>query len=425
MYCSKCGRQNPDGQRFCQYCGAPLVAPAGREFPDRRTPGKKVKKQSFRMKPVYWILIAEIALAAVGIFFGIRLLGERFSARRVVEVYAQALEERDWGTAYDCLNMEGETGLSREEYIAAQEAAAPVQIEQSTVSEVSDAASDYWREVSRQMGITWEESAQDDSVEMEIRSLVNGDMQSRTVTVIPVGKKWFFFDEWKIVPYNMYGEEVEIRIPKNASLIMNGTELDTSALERAGENSEDSGYDSYILPHVFYGGYQIQILQEGMETWSRLVEYSGGSSDFDFSDVYLMPTQETVDTLLGQYGEISQAYFTAAMSGGSFQTLEAYFTREALEEGSIENEFDEVRENTYSSSEGNGCLAVEISAMEGRAVSPEEYYDARPGDVVLDITGTVTTTNVYGSSGPRETSEETRWQACFRREDNAWKLLAM
>ena len=260
---------------------------------------------------------------------------------------------------------------------------------------------------------------------MEIRSLVNGDMQSRTVTVIPVGKKWFFFDEWKIVPYNMYGEEVEIRIPKNASLIMNGTELDTSALERAGENSEDSGYDSYILPHVFYGGYQIQILQEGMETWSRLVEYSGGSSDFDFSDVYLMPTQETVDTLLGQYGEISQAYFTAAMSGGSFQTLEAYFTREALEEGSIENEFDEVRENTYSSSEGNGCLAVEISAMEGRAVSPEEYYDARPGDVVLDITGTVTTTNVYVPRDRAKQARKTRWQACFRREDNAWKLLAM
>ena len=105
-------RQTESGRaKILPVLRAPLAAPAGREFPDRRTPGKKVKKQSFRMKPVYWILIAEIALAAVGIFFGIRLLGERFSARRVVEVYAQALEERDWGTAYDCLNMEGETAF--------------------------------------------------------------------------------------------------------------------------------------------------------------------------------------------------------------------------------------------------------------------------------------------------------------------------
>lgn len=27
MFCTKCGRQNPEGSTFCNYCGEPLISP--------------------------------------------------------------------------------------------------------------------------------------------------------------------------------------------------------------------------------------------------------------------------------------------------------------------------------------------------------------------------------------------------------------
>ena len=432
MFCTKCGKQNQDGQRFCQYCGAPLSG--GRRGEQREESVRRVhtagtRRKSFSMRPLYWVLAAEIALAVLGVFLGVRFLSGRFSARQVVERYAQALEDGNWGTAYDCLYMEGETGLSREEYIAAQEAKTPVQMDQVTVSEVSDEVSGYWQnleeQLGEQIGLDIGQTEEKDSTELEIRCLVNGDMQSQTVTAVRTGKKWFFFDEWKIVPYNMYGEHVTIRIPKNTSVSINGQELSTEDLERAEEESGDSWYDSYILPHVFYGGYQIQIQQEGMETWTKLVEYNGGSSDFDFSSVSLMPEEETADQLMKQYGEVSQKYFETAMAGGSFSELEQYFTQDALESGEILDDFEDIRDNTYDSGKERGCLSMEISGLQGTVVPAGDFYGAQPGDIVLDITGTVTTTNVSGSGGPRETSEESRWQVCFRQEDGAWKLQNM
>ena len=145
------------------------------------------------MKPVHWLLIGEVLLAAAGIFVGIRLLQDRYSARHTVERYAEALQAQDWATAYDCLDMQGETGLSREDYIAAQTAKTPELIQQVTVTEVQDSrAEEYWKELSRELGIPVEEEKEENSVRMEISGLVNGDMQTWTVTAVPTEKKMVF-----------------------------------------------------------------------------------------------------------------------------------------------------------------------------------------------------------------------------------------
>src|SRR5699024_1607607 len=104
-------------------------------------------------------------------------------------------------------------------------------------------------------------------VHLELRYRSGGDTKSSLLTAVSAGKKWFFFDEWKILPSNLYGEEVEIRVPKQASLILNGEEIDGDTLQKT-EGEEN--YDTYLLPNLFYGGYQIQLVQEGMETWTRL-----------------------------------------------------------------------------------------------------------------------------------------------------------
>lgn len=403
MFCTNCGKENRDGQKFCQYCGAPLE------------PAAAGKKPGFRLRPVYWVLIGEIALAAAGIVLGWKVCRERFSAGHTAEIYAKALEEGNWGEAYDCLLIDEETGLSREEYIAAREAAPDTQMDQVSVEELSGGKNLYTGQLNPEAG------APSGEVHLELRYRSGGDTKSSLLTAVSAGKKWFFFDEWKILPSNLYGEDVEIRVPKQALLILNGEEIGRDTLQKT-EGEET--YDTYLLPNLFYGGYQIQLVQEGMETWTRLVEYSGNAAEFDFSDICLQPDQDTVDTLLQLYGEAGQAYFSAAMNGGSFSGLEQYFAGEALEQGSLEEEFQDVQEGIYDAKDGYGTISVEISDLQAESAPADTYYDSRPGDVILNLRGTVAVTSGSGSGLPREAGGEREWPepVCFRMEDGVWKI---
>ena len=189
MFCTNCGKENREGQKFCQYCGAPLE------------PAAAGKKPGFRLRPVYWVLIGEIALAAAGIVLGWKVCRERFSAGHTAEIYAKALEEENWGEAYDCLLIDEETGLSREEYIAAREAAPDTQMDQVSVEELSDGKNLYTGQLNPEAG------APSGEVHQELRYRSGGDTKSSLLTAVSAGKKWFFFDEWKILPSNLYGED--------------------------------------------------------------------------------------------------------------------------------------------------------------------------------------------------------------------------
>ena len=128
--------------------------------------------------------------------------------------------------------------------------------------------------------------------------------------------------------------------------------------------------------------------------------------------------------LLKLYGEAGQEYFSAALSGEDFSALQTYFTGEALEEGGVEDEFEDIQEAAYDAEDGYGILSVEISGLQAESVSAGEYYDARPGDVVLELSATVALTRGTGGGAPREAGGEREWPrpVCFRMEEGVWKI---
>ena len=93
------------------------------------------------------------------------------------------------------------------------------------------------------------------------------------------------------------------------------------------------------------------------------------------------------------------------MNGGSFSGLEQYFAGEALEQGSLEEEFQDVQEGIYDSKDGYGTISVEISDLQAESAPADTYYDSRPGDVILNLRGTVAVTSGSGSGLPREAEE--------------------
>ena len=112
------------------------------------------------------------------------------------------------------------------------------------------------------------------------------------------------------------------------------------------------------------------------------------------------------------------------MNGGSFSGLEQYFAGEALEQGSLEEEFQDVQEGIYDAKDGYGTISVEISDLQAESAPADTYYDSRPGDVILNLKGTVAVTSGSGSGLPREAGGEREWPepVCFRMEDGVWKI---
>mgnify|MGYP001622975739 CR=1 FL=1 len=407
MFCTKCGKQNGDGQKFCQYCGAPLngVRPPAPE------------KAKFRMRPVYWVLAAEIALAAAGIILGWNFCHDRFSAKRAAEEYAQAMEDGDWGKVYDSLLLEDGLGLSREDYIASQQALPEEEMDQVTVEELSPEQLDYLEAVNP-------ERTGSDCVNLQMHCTVDGEEKDYLLTAVRTGKKLLFFDEWKILPYNMYQENVELLIPENTVLYINGKEVDTESLQASGRTGEEDSYESYLLPAVFYGGYQIQLASEGMETWSKLVQFQGDSTDFDFSDVSLNPDQETAEELLKLYGEAAQAYFSALMNGGSFDSLESYFTQETLKAGEEKEMFEDLQEDIGNAKKSSSLVSVEISDLKGESRPVSSVYAQEPLEAAMALSGNVTVVQKTSGGDLKELGGEREWpdDVGFRREDGVWKI---
>ena len=102
MYCSRCGREIPEGNAFCGYCGASTAAPAGQApsppaYYAAPTPPAAAPKR--RVSALPWVL-GGLGLVGVVALVVVLLLvlggnGESAAVEKVVRDYCKALEDKD------------------------------------------------------------------------------------------------------------------------------------------------------------------------------------------------------------------------------------------------------------------------------------------------------------------------------------------
>jgi len=102
MYCSRCGREIPEGNAFCGYCGASTAAPAGQApsppayYAAPTLPAAAPKR---RVSALPWVL-GGLGLVGVVALVVVLLLvlggnGESAAVEKVVRDYCKALEDKD------------------------------------------------------------------------------------------------------------------------------------------------------------------------------------------------------------------------------------------------------------------------------------------------------------------------------------------
>ena len=434
MFCEKCGKKNEDGKRFCQYCGAPLSSGAeggytplaagrpgdrqtGPGNTGRRTGGgdtRRRKKASgtFQMKPVHWMVLIEGVLLAALLIGGFMLGKYLYGPEKLVKDYAQAGLEGRWDEAYGYLDLDSD-GLSKAQYLNSRAAREDQDYTDLTVREKSGKVD---KEI-RQLAASGDSS--EDFVNYEVRCKVEGETQKSTVVAVRTGyRKFFLFDEWKIVPAGLYGENISVTVPAESELLLNGQTPDM----KEADAEDGTFYSVYEIPALFYGTYQVEIRQEGMETYRKLVDYQGNSDAFDFYNVYLMPDRETMGALTEQFAADYGALLDSALKGQDFDTVSSYFTETALEDGAAEENYNNLKDSAYSSKKEYGITRCELSNISIEFVSPADSYVSEPGDVILRIHGDMTAYYTYdGETEEEETGNDT-WDIRYHLENGVWKL---
>ena len=69
MFCAKCGQNNPEQSKFCQGCGAPILAAAPNVQSPPPQPAAAPKKNQ---APIFIIALGVVILAAIAVLFALR-----------------------------------------------------------------------------------------------------------------------------------------------------------------------------------------------------------------------------------------------------------------------------------------------------------------------------------------------------------------
>lgn len=482
MFCPNCGAKNDDADLFCAACGTPLrevEAPEEPELQEYETPGQPAgdqnrqnlssageqswqeqpsdggqpwqgqpsggepawqqnyggntyqgqpggpaAKQPSQRKPLPKLMFAVIAEAVVAIALIIGLvtvIGKRFSPETVALNYWEASMNHEWGKAYDYCSFPDSDLLSRQMYVNANanndeiidyESVKVIDTAQKARDDLSDLNSFLGDYVSDATDDALDSSS-DDMKYYAIEYRVKGSSEKSYsyLTVAKTGgKNFLFWDNWKVTSSDSWAQNVQITIPANAEMTLNGTKVDSSDAE------VDDGMKTITIPYLFTGEYQMSVTEEGMLDYNRLLEVS--SYGIDDSYITLIPSQETVDLVAAQAGDDIKLIVESALQGKDFSEIEDCFTEQAVSEGYVEDDYNDLVEGLAGDGKTSGVISLQLNNIN---VELSSQPDA--GSIDLYITmDKKETYRRYWSDDPGESNYEMTKYLTYEKDGDEWKL---
>ena len=258
MFCPECGKKNAKEANFCEFCGAKIAEESKVIMP--KTPRKPMNKKT------KIILIVVIALVLV-LGGGGLILSNNFKPSKIATEYFEALVNNDTDKIYDYINIPENEFTTKEIF--------------KKVVETEEADIVNYQIVSEEL------SSDGLSAQVTFSYTVEGRQNPLKQTIYLVKdkkNKLLIFDNWKISDgSSLVEKDYKVRTFKGASLKLEGVTVD----KKYKEESDDSDYDTYVIPAIFKGEYSAQItLKNGLTTESTLDVggYSSSLNSFELSD---------------------------------------------------------------------------------------------------------------------------------------------
>lgn len=413
--------QQPQGQNV--YQGNPYQGQPG--------PGAPQQKKPVQKKPLpklMFVVIAEAVLAVALIAGLFMVTRSRFSPETVARNYWEATMNHEWGKAYEYCSFPDSDLLSKQMYVNANADNDEVVDYESvkiidTVQQAQDEMQDQLDSLGSLLG-DYDDYVSDAADEMQSQN--NDDVKyyaieyrlkgssEKSYTYLTVaktkGKKFLFWDDWKVTSSESWAQNVQITIPENADMTLNGVDVDSS-----GADVED-GMKTITIPYLFTGEYQMSVTEEGMQDYNRMLQVE--SYGIDDSYITLVPSQETVDAVAAKAGDDIKLVMESALEGKDFSTVEDCFTEEALSDGYVEEDYDYLVETLAGDGDTSGVITLQLNNMNIELSSQPDS-----GRIGLYVTiDKKETYHRYWGDEPGESNYELSKYLTYEKDGDEWKL---
>lgn len=341
MICPNCGKDNLPGARFCSNCRYSFGFYEQADFDPYRQGNFSESDEDYGQKNRgFKILIGvEILflfiLAGVFWYVGSRLTGPESTLKK----YWEARENGHWEQVYAC------SDFPESDLLTAQTLTDAKRHQENVLS---------WEETECQKdGDHWIYT-----VEYQMDQGTGTKTYKKKMTLIPVGRKWGLFQEWKVDGDDLLAKNSTFYLPSGSHLYLNGQEV-----KRETVTGEDETL-AVEIPWLFTGDYQMRVTKNGMETYQTNLTLENQDDDFQY-EVMMRPARQLERELVEQSGTAIQLILQNALSGKDFGTVSDLFTESAIESGKAAQEYNAIKE-IRSDGREEGVTFFEIYNLEGQ-----------------------------------------------------------
>lgn len=346
MFCQNCGAKNEDTSVFCGECGVklekeveqtpsssqapvqPMLQPGmmpATQFPNGMQQPQVAMPPKKPISKLIWVMAAEV-IAILFCMYAIKgKVEEVLSPERVAEEYFIDMVNGDYSDTYDMLELPDRKYLTKEAYEQVAK--------QSVFGDVTKCSGKLVKKAS---------GDPKDNKQVEVSYNIKGENGASEYTVDLVktsSKKYFIFNEYRVVDSGIWVRDIPFYVKKGAKIKVDGKELEDNLLSTDYDSdSYDYAdyYDVYVVPYMFRGNHKVEVTLEGYEP---IVDAFSVYEDCEYSTREMYFTEKQEKELQNLAVKNMEAIYNAAKAN-DFASVKNLFTSDEGILSEIQEDFD-------------------------------------------------------------------------------------
>lgn len=238
MFCTKCGKQNSDNYKFCQYCGEKLVSTdLNKKAVTPSVPKKKMPSGNLKWAV---LLLCQVIVITALVLLAKVLADQYYSPKYYVSQYFESMVNGHPEEAYEYLSFDGDSPFFTKEAFCSKMGA---QYNGKLLNyKIRLIKGDSTKSVYR---VTYRLSEKSEDYTMEV---VLDHLNK---------KKFFIFDQWKVSTQNICVSDYVVYVPANATATLDGIQL--TGENAAKKYDSERAMDAYTIPQIMTGTHTLEV----------------------------------------------------------------------------------------------------------------------------------------------------------------------
>lgn len=354
---------------------------------------RKGKIQSARFRDLSMslrILIVNISLLltlCAGFFMaGAYLYAPQAAGRN----YVEACLAGDWNSAYDVCKFPDSTFLARKNYVNAMTWKAKQ--EEADGQETPEIKSFFMRR---------KESLETGENRIyTVRYTLKGvsDAKEETLEIAAGDRVKGNFKEWYVVPKDSYVTDVEITVPVDASLYLDGVLVGKKYLKETADTVR-----VYKIPYLFSGGHTIELTEKQKDPYREIILVKDNSSMEFLPELKL--NDSTGKVIADRVEESLDKVFQAAADGKAFRTIENEFSADTAVQADAKEQYQQICDAYLNTENNTGIIGITVSSVSTTVTNAENQMQ-----IETTVTASIEKRNRFFYFFRKTKSETVTWK---------------